>query len=512
MIRVEHLVFLHGWGGDQHLWQPLLDALCGSAGLTLQCIELPGFGVCSDKDWPQQAALLQQLYLQLPSNCILVGHSLGGMLATSLAALNGQEKILAVVSIAANACFVARERWPGMAPATFKDFFTAFDVDPVNTWEWFCALQAHGDPAMRALRKQLKASKPQINVAAWRAALQCLADLDNRDHLRCQKVSALYLFGERDALVPTEAVQAMRALGVCTKVIPDTGHLPHYSQADSVARHLLDFVDRLQQLAPKSEPFDKSAVARSFTRAAGSYDDCAHLQRAVCRHLLSQAGSDWAPRTILDLGSGTGFGTALLRQCFPQARIIALDLAEGMLQFAREQRPEADDYVTADAERLPLATGSIDVIFSSMALQWCYRLPELFTELQRVLAPGGRCLVATLGPATLRELKDSWAKVDGGVHVNQFVPAGQWHAAALQSGMQGEVSEELRLLHFDSLRQLMRELKGVGAHNINRAADRGMTGRSKLQHLAAAYEGKREAEGLPVTYEVIYMLLSSASR
>ncbi|AWF79704.1 malonyl-[acyl-carrier protein] O-methyltransferase BioC [Microbulbifer sp. A4B17] len=508
MTRVEHLVFLHGWGGDARIWQPLLETLASNTAVKLHCIELPVFAAQSGEDWPPLDTLLQKLYRQLPSNCILVGHSLGGMLAVRLASLTEQDKVLGLVTIAANACFVERDGWPGMAETTFEAFYSAFTTAPDSTWERFCSLQARGDTAMRSLLKSLKTQKPQMNNDAWRGALRCLAELDNRQYLANLSLPALFLFGDRDALVPIDAAGAIEAIGGDVEVIDGTGHLPHCSRADITAEYLLEIMRRVGN--SPAEPFDKSAVARSFTRAAQSYDDCAYLQRAVCRQLLSQADVNRVPRTILDLGSGTGFGTELLRQRFPQAQIIALDLAEGMLKFARAQRPEADGYVAADAEQLPLAAGSIDLVFSSMALQWCYRLPQLFAELQRIMVPGGRCLVATLGPRTLVELKQSWAQVDGGVHVNQFLPAGQWREAALHCGLDGQVSDELRRLHFDSLRQLMRELKGVGAHNINRAADKGMTGRRKLQRLSVSYEEKRQERGLPVTYEVIYMNLSTS--
>ncbi|MFC6981221.1 malonyl-ACP O-methyltransferase BioC [Microbulbifer taiwanensis] len=269
---------------------------------------------------------------------------------------------------------------------------------------------------------------------------------------------------------------------------------------------------RVRPVQPDESPFDKSAVARSFGRAAQNYDSAAHLQRAVCRQLLSEADSVRAPKTILDLGSGTGYGSELLRRRFPQARIIALDLAEGMLQFARSERPVADFHIAADAEQLPLADGSVDLVFSSMALQWCYRLPQLFAELNRVLADGGRCLVATLGPGTLSELKDSWSRVDDGVHVNRFLSRSEWISAAAASGLPGELRIEERVLHFDSVRELMRELKSVGAHNVNRDAGRGLMVRGKLRRLAEAYEPLRSAAGLPASYEVIYLKLAQVAR
>lgn len=508
MSQVENLVFLHGWGGDNGPWQPLLEAVREQLGLPLRCIELPGFGERRDESWPHLEVLLQQLYQVLPQNCVLVGHSLGGMLALQLATRAEQKKICAIVTISANACFVEQDNWPGMPRRTFERFRAAFVQDPYGTWERFCALQSHGDNAMRALLKHLKGRRPNINADSWLHALDCLSRLDNRYLLQHLAVPALHLFGKRDALVPLAAVEEIQATGAQVEIMEGCGHKPHLSQPHQVAKRLRHFVESLSPAGTSvTEPFDKAAVARSFGRAAASYDSSAHLQRAVCRQLMKMAERHWTPSTIVDLGSGTGFGSKLLRRHFPEARIVALDLAEDMLRFARNERPQADAYIAADAELLPLADGSVDLLFSSMALQWCYRLPQLFAELRRVLSPEGRCLVATLGPGTLAELRDSWAEVDSGVHVNRFLPLANWREAAAQSQLMGEVLDEQRLLYFDNLRQLMRELKGVGAHNINRAAKRGMTGRTRIQQLAKAYEDLRQPLGLPVSYEVIYMKL-----
>ena len=531
-----NLVFVHGWGGDGRIWQPLIDVLsAGPEGghqlgpyRSITALELPGFGGNSGRPWPGDEVLLRQLYGQLPQNCLLVGHSLGGMLAARLAALPGQEKpgqkkIAALVTIAANASFVQRGDWPGMNPQTFTAFRESMAGEPQATWEKFCGLQARGDGAMRAVLKQLKNWRPAEIGPQWRHALDCLGRLDNRDLLAAPEIPALHLFGEKDALVPATAAEKTRALGATAELLSGCGHVPQVSSPALVAEKIHRFAAGLRPASgvgtprsrvPKSpvpspqSPVPKSAVARSFGRAAAGYDAAAHLQRAVCRQLLAEADSVWAPQTILDLGSGTGYGSELLRQRFPQARIIALDLAEGMLRYARQRRPAADFHIAADAERLPLADGSIDLVFSSMALQWCYQLPQLFAELNRVLAGGGRCLLATLGPGTLRELKGSWARVDGGVHVNRFLPQGEWMGAAAESGLPGELRAEERVLHFDNVRQLMRELKTIGAHNVNRDAGRGLMSKAKLSGLERAYERLRTPAGLPASYEVIYLKLA----
>lgn len=500
-MAVEHIVFIHGWGGDSRCWQPLL-ALLADLPQSVQCIDLPGFGSRAQEAWPAGEALLQQLEAELPENCLLIGWSLGGMLATQLAARS--PKVRQLITIAANGSFVAREDWPGMDPDSFGSFCSAQQREPLKNWQRFCGLEARGDRDMRVLLKTLKGWQPQEIPASWDAALACLGALDNRQLLAELKVPALHIFGAQDALVPASAAEKLRAAGAEVALLEHAGHCPHLSQPDAIAALVRQAISAEDDLS-----LNKAAVARAFGRAAASYDAAAHLQRAVCRQLLAQSEQlPTAPRRILDLGSGTGYGSALLRKRFPDAEIIALDIAPQMLQFARTERPQADAYVAADAEQLPLADDCIDLVFSSFALQWCYRLPQLFAEIRRVMAPGADALISTLGPDTLRELKQSWAVVDDRVHVNRFLSADDWFGAAQQAGLEGDLRCEERVLHFDSVTGLMRELKSIGAQNVNRGAGKGMLGRAGLQRLAQAYETYRVDAGLPASYEVIYLRLA----
>lgn len=256
---------------------------------------------------------------------------------------------------------------------------------------------------------------------------------------------------------------------------------------------------------------DKRQVANSFSRAAASYDSVAGLQRDVADRLASWLPASAAQR-VLDLGSGTGYSQPALCAQYPAAQLLSLDLAEGMLQQARQLRGLADvQSICADAEQLPLADRVLDMIWSSLAIQWCQQPQELFSELWRVLKPGGSVLLSTLGPATLHELRYAWAGVDQDPHVNEFIALEQLlaHASAF-TVCRAEV--EMRVLEFDSLLSLMQALKALGAHNINPRQRKGLGGRAVLDRLHERYDSFRTATGcLPATYEIHYIELIKES-
>jgi len=251
---------------------------------------------------------------------------------------------------------------------------------------------------------------------------------------------------------------------------------------------------------------DKRRVAESFSRAAASYDAVAGLQRQVGTELLADLPV-LAPRHWLDLGCGTGHFTRALARRYPGAEGTALDLAEGMLRHARPLGG-ARHFVAGDAERLPLRDGSLDLIFSSLAVQWCADFAAVLAEVRRVLRPGGVLAFSSLCVGTLQELRDSWQAVDGFVHVNRFRRFGDYQALCAASGLEVLTLERrARVLHFPDLRALSRSLKDLGAHNLNPGRPGGLTGPARIRALVEAYERFRTVDGLPATYQVVHGVL-----
>jgi malonyl-CoA O-methyltransferase len=246
---------------------------------------------------------------------------------------------------------------------------------------------------------------------------------------------------------------------------------------------------------------------RSFERAAASYDGAAALQREVAQRLLQRLDfMKIQPQRVLDLGCGTGQCIPGLMTHYRSAEMVALDIALPMLVRARSRgrwlrRPRC---VCADAARLPFRDACFDLVFSNLMLQWCIDLEMVFKELQRVLRPGGLLLFTTLGPDTLRELRDSWARVDGYTHVNMFQDMHDVGDALVRARFSDPVMDVERLtLTYPDLWQLMRELKLIGAHNVTAGRPRGLTGKAHIYRLTEAYESFREKGVLPASYEIV---------
>lgn len=251
---------------------------------------------------------------------------------------------------------------------------------------------------------------------------------------------------------------------------------------------------------------EKIKIKHSFSDAAKTYDSVASLQRQIGRELLDIHTGTHLHGVALDLGCGTGFLTQELATHCQHATLIALDLAQMMLETCREKVAEKSHYLCADAEKLPLKAQSVNAIFSNVALQWCYPIDEALSELQRVLANEGTLLFSTFGSDTLCELKAAWANVDDFVHVNDFYTLGNLQSALENAGFVDITLKCTRYLRqYANVVELMHELKHIGAHNVNQTRSKTLTSKKALKTLISTYP-KNEVGGIDATFDVIYVM------
>lgn len=252
---------------------------------------------------------------------------------------------------------------------------------------------------------------------------------------------------------------------------------------------------------------DKRRVRQNFGQAAGSYEQHDALQREVQSLLIDRlAFYTDNPQRVLDVGAGTGRGSALLKKHYPKAQVIALDAALPMLRQARRHAGWLKPFarVAGDAVALPLADHSVDVLHSNLCFQWVDDLPALFGECVRVLKPGGLLLFSTLGPDTLKELRAAWAEADQQSHVSRFLDMHDVGDAMIAAGLRDPVLDVDRFTFTYSQPQaLLRELQGLGATHADAARPRGLTGKSHYRRMLQAYEGQRREGRIPATWEVV---------
>lgn len=253
-------------------------------------------------------------------------------------------------------------------------------------------------------------------------------------------------------------------------------------------------------LTPKAgQRPSKARVRQSFERAASTYDSAADIQRRICGQLLQGLPGDAPVGRLLDAGCGTGYAQALLQARFPAAQALALDLSAGMLQ----QITAPCTRLTGDLEHLPLAAASLDLYWSSLAVQWC-ELPKVLQEARRVLRVDGRLALASLGPETFHELRHAFADVDQYRHTLGFHSVDEIRQMASAAGFAAvDVQESTETAHYANFKSLLHAVKAIGANQIGDGQRRSLMSRQTFLRAETAFETLRTAAGLPLTYDVI---------
>lgn len=254
---------------------------------------------------------------------------------------------------------------------------------------------------------------------------------------------------------------------------------------------------------------EKQKIAAGFNQAARTYEQYAVIQKEINHRLLQNLTfMKINPRVVLDVGCGPGYTARALQKQYRGAQIIGADLAINMLQLAIDKKGwfSRQHYVCADAQALPLKDASVDLIFSNLTLQWCPDLLMTFCELFRVLKPGGALFFSTLGPDTLKELRESWQHVDHFSHVNTFKDMHDIGDLLLNARFAEPIIDREDLtLTYKQVKTLLKDLKYTGAHTLLGQQQKTLMSKHKLQAMYDAYESYRNSQGvLPATYEVIY--------
>ena len=241
-------MLLHGWALHGGLWGSWVDAL--EDRFRLHLVDLPGHG---RSGWLPGLRNLGQLAAAvrpgIPAGAVVIGWSLGGMLAMEIA-YRWPETVRALVLVATTPRFVQAEDWePGVPQPVLQEFARSLQTDHARTVQNFLALQTRGDEqaaaTLRLMRRQLESHGPP-DPRALAAGLDILGSADLRDRVAGIAVPALVAAGENDRLTPPGAARALASTLPQARLalLPGCAHAPFLSHPDAFLAELGPFLDR----------------------------------------------------------------------------------------------------------------------------------------------------------------------------------------------------------------------------------------------------------------------------
>lgn len=235
-----------------------------------------------------------------------------------------------------------------------------------------------------------------------------------------------------------------------------------------------------------------------------TYDEHAHVQRAAAADLLAFTGPG-SPRRIVEPGCGTGIYSRMLADAFPEAQILAVDVAPGRVAEARRNvASPAVRFETADAEEM--APRPCDLVTSNAAFQWFRRLPETIARFARMLEGDGALSFTHFAPGTFAELERALRDVLGdGVRVaaSGFVGPDALRAALSAAFPRTRIEETTYARAFPSLPELLRSIKHTGTRGTPHLPPVGWS-RGTLLRIEEAYRERFGA--IRASYRVLFCM------
>jgi malonyl-CoA O-methyltransferase len=269
-------------------------------------------------------------------------------------------------------------------------------------------------------------------------------------------------------------------------------------------------------MAPPS--VDSSQVRRNFSRQASAYDGHAQVQQRAAERLLQILLAEGPLNgRALEIGTGTGYLGAALSDLAPALQLAVSDLAHGMTRQAACRLPSALAF-DADAQALPLRDGSVELVLSSSVYQWVNDLALAFGEAKRVLKEGGRFAFTLFGEQTLLELRDAHrraaAELGRSSHAQEFPAVAEIQQRLTAAGFGIlRLQTDLEVEFHAEVRDLLRELKAIGAGNAAVGRPTGLASRHLMERMMILYRqyyGRRR--GIPATWQVISVVAQKPAR
>lgn len=245
------VLMLHGIGGGRSIWNAQASGTLqglADAGYRALALDLPGYGDSVAMGPPDMDAFVGAVQavidLEGPRRVLLLGHSMGGMVAQEFVARH-PERVQGLVLTCTSALF-------GKADGAWQRQFIAERLAPLDAGLGMVGMATKLVPGLvspaapEAARRSAFEVMARVPESTYRAALATIAGFDRRDALAAITVPTLLLAAEHDRTAPPEVMQRMaaRIAGSEYVCLPDAGHIANVEAPAAFNAAVLDFLRR----------------------------------------------------------------------------------------------------------------------------------------------------------------------------------------------------------------------------------------------------------------------------
>ena len=239
----------------------------------------------------------------------------------------------------------------------------------------------------------------------------------------------------------------------------------------------------------------KAEIIDNFNKAAVNYDKHAKIQKQAADHLFEYIDT-LSPKSILEIGCGTGFLTQLMQKNFHASTYFISDIASNMVERCKQKynAPNANFFV-ADGENLPISN-KLDLIVSNLTFQWFQNFEETLLNLYKQ--------TKTLAFSTLIDgTFDEWRRkhVELGIKEKTLVmqPLAKLETVCAKlSNKNYDIITKTITVKFNNAPEFIKSLRYIGAITSSCRYSP-----SCLKKLLKAF-----AEGITINYDIAYCIVN----
>jgi len=253
------LVFLHGWGMNSGVFSDFIKHLNErlvyepNLGIKVSALDLPGHGEFASIEAANISLECNAAFVEaeLEPNTVLVGWSLGGLVAQKIA-IEQSEKLKGLICLCSSPKFATHGDWKGIAPDVLHNFGDQLVGDPAKTLKRFLVIQNLGQTSAKANIKMMFNSlvgNVMASSATLKSGLHILENDDVRHQIADISIPTLRIYGGLDSLVPSESIAKIAALQpeATNIVYQRASHAPFISHPQSVIKDIIKFIKDIKK-------------------------------------------------------------------------------------------------------------------------------------------------------------------------------------------------------------------------------------------------------------------------